>query len=261
MFSWKSTDVSPAESPTMQRCIEINSVSQVYQNFSQEDLAEDGYAHTFISQLQEKSVSVHALIGEAEWAYDASGAPLIKRLQELVTYNQSCQNSVEKIRGVVVDVEPYLLDEWDDSREAREKLMKKYLGCLSCAYQYAVQNELEFTVCIPIFYNSSCPDILESLISDNCDAIAVMNYNRSDEYGQMAHEVGLAREYGKKVICIYELQAPGKHSIKDQNTYAYEGLEALKKSAARLERQFGYSELSFAYHWYEPLKSLSGLEP
>ena len=97
---------------------------------------------------------------------------------------------------------------------------------------------------------------LEKLISYACDGVAVMNYNRRDEYGQMAMEVGFAREYGKEILCIYELQKPGKHELEEINTYANEGLKALWKSRERLEKQFGYDKLGFAYHYYKPLKEM-----
>ena len=52
--------------------------------------------------------------------------------------------------------------------------------------------------------------VLEQIVKEGCDGIAVMNYNRADEYGQMETEVELAEKYGKKVICIYELHGTGK---------------------------------------------------
>ena len=72
----------------------------------------------------------------------------------------------------------------------------------------------------------------------------------------MAMEVGFAREYGKEILCIYELQKPGKHELEEINTYANEGLKALWKSRERLEKQFGYDKLGFAYHYYKPLKEM-----
>ena len=134
--------------------------------------------------------------------------------------------------------------------------MNSYLECMERAYEYARQNDLIFWVCIPTFYDATCDEILVSLIADACDGTAVMNYNRTDEYLQMAKEVGYAREYGKQILCIYELQQPGYHYLEEINTYYGPGLEALWQSAERLERQFGYEKLEFAYHYYSPLKEM-----
>ena len=130
------------------------------------------------------------------------------------------------------------------------------MECIKNAYQFAKQNGLEFIVCVPTFYDAVCENVLEGLFAETCDGVAVMNYNRSDEYGQMEAEVKLAREYNKKIICIYELQKVGKHDLEDINTYAGEGLEALWNSAKNLKEQFNYTKLSFAYHYYEPLKEM-----
>ena len=72
----------------------------------------------------------------------------------------------------------------------------------------------------------------------------------------METEVELPEKYGKKVICIYELQEPGKHDLEDINTYYLEGLDELEESRTDLEERFGYEGLSFALHYYEPLKEL-----
>ena len=112
----------------------------------------------------------------------------------------------------------------------------------------------------PYLYDAVDKDMLEELISNGCDGVAVMNYNRRDEYGQIAMETGFAREYGKGIICIYELQKPGNHDLEDENTYANEGMEALWQSSKRLERQFGYERMRFAYHYYRPLKEMLGLQ-
>ncbi len=83
-----------------------------------------------------------------------------------------------------------------------------------------------------------------------------MNYNRENEYAQMEDEVELAREYQKRIICIYELQQPGKHGLTDINTYYHAGLKVLQASRETLEQQFAYGRLSFSYHYYDPLLEL-----
>ena len=106
-------------------------------------------------------------------------------------------------------------------------------------------------------YNTGAhPQVLEALVSGACDGVAVMNYDRRDEYGQMAAEVALAERYGKGVRCIYELQEPGEHGLEEIHTYAGAGLEALWQSAEELEAAFGYEGLGFAYHYDEPLREL-----
>ncbi len=255
MFSWSAEVLVPEEAEELFACASRAGISEVYQHFPKESLMPEGEAQAFVSGLRKKQIDVYALVGEAQWAYDAEGESLIKRIQRVADYNER-QPQSGKICGVMVDIEPYLLEEWEDKQEKRPALMQSYLGCIQQGYRYAAQHDLEFWVCIPIFYDASCPDVLETLVRDCCDGIAVMNYNRSDEYAQMAKEVELARLHGKGVICIYELQQPGKHGLEEINTYANQGLEALWQSAEGLERQFQYDGLRFAYHYYQPLKEM-----
>lgn len=254
LFSWNDAVLAEEERETLSACIEQANISEIYQQFSENSLA-SGEAAAFITGLKEENIPVYALVGESEWAYDLDGESLIEALKPIADYN-AAQPENARLSGIMVDVEPYLLEEWDEGRSTRAELMEGYLSCMESAYAYASEHELEFWACIPTFFDVTNEDILEALISNTCDGIAVMNYNREDEYGQIAKEVGFSREYGKKIICIYELQEAGSHDLEEINTYANEGLSALWQSADRLERQFGYEGLHFAYHYYEPLKTL-----
>ena len=253
MFSWNTSAISKEEDESLKKCINNAGVTQIYQQFS-EDVLQNEETKSYIKRMEENNISVYALLGEAEWAYESDADTLIGEIQRVVEYNTN--NKSNRICGVMTDVEPYLLDEWDEKGDSRNELMANYLECIKSAYKYAKENKLEFFVCVPTFYDVVCEDVLKSLITDACDGVAVMNYNRTDEYGQIEEEVKLAKENNKKIICIYELQKAGKHELEDINTYAGEGLEMLWRSAKRLKEQFDYSRLSFAYHYYEPLKEM-----
>jgi len=254
MFSWNEDILAEEHSEELSECIGKADVTLIYQQFSESSF-QNGTASSFVKEMQRENVEVYALMGDAKWTYENGGDRLIEHVEHVVTYNKS-QDSKGKIKGVMVDVEPYLLGEWDEGEDVRKVLMQDYLNCIQRGYTYAVRNGLVFLVCIPTFYDATSPDVLERLIADACDGIAVMNYNRTDEYGQMEREVDLAREYDKKVICIYELQESGLHDLEEINTYAGEGLQKLWESADSLKQEFGYEKLQFAYHYYEPLKAL-----
>lgn len=253
VFSWNDEIPLTEEGrQALALCAGRAGVTALYQQFSDEML-ESGGAGDFVRDMGQAGVAVYALMGEAEWAYDSGGESLVSEIEKVAEYNRRA-GPEEHIAGVVADVEPYLLDEWDG--DGRDELMDGYLAGMSCAFQYASRSGLAFWPCIPTFYDASAPEVLERLIETACDGVAVMNYNRSDEYGQIAREVGYAREYGKGVVCIYELQPAGRHDLEEINTYAGQGLEALWQSAGRLEKQFGYERLSFAYHYLDPLVSM-----
>ena len=254
MFSWDEGVLEPEETQTLSDVAKKADVTTIYQQFSRECL-EGEKCGDFVMKMEETGIEVLALMGKAEWAYERDAGTLIEEMRYVAEYNERHRDR-GRIQGVMVDVEPYLLDEWDEGSEKRGELMAGYVASMERACAYASEKGLKFLVCIPTFYDATNVDILERLIAYGCDGVAVMNYNRKDEYGQMAMEAGFAREYDKEIVCVYELQRPGKHQLEEINTYANEGLEALRQSAWRLGRQFGYDRLRFAYHYYKPLKEL-----
>ncbi len=253
LFSWDEGALEKDEWDVLVDCVKRADVGVVYQDMQKQSV-EDATVAPFVKMLHHENVDVYALVGEPEWAFEKDGKRLVKWIRKVATYNVS-QGLETRIRGITVDVEPYLLEEWDDEEE-REELIEDYLQCIKAGYDYAKAHSLTYLVCIPNFYDSTDPDMLRELIAECCDGVAVMNYNRRDEYGQIEEEVLLAREYGKTLINIYELQETGKHGLDEMNTYAEEGLDALWKSAKDLQKRIGYDGLSFAYHYYKPLKKM-----
>ena len=252
LFSWDAAAMDDGEN--LDLCIKRAGVTAIYQQFPAESL-NSGSASGFVKQMRRQSVDVYALVGEAEWAYEPDGSQLLRALRRVARYNEN-QRRGARISGVMVDIEPYLLKEWDRGGAARDGLMESYLSCIQNAYSYTSERDLELWVCIPTFYDATSQEVLEELISSACDGVAVMNYNRTDEYGQMEEEAGYAQEYDKGVICVYELQEPGKHQLDEINTYAEVGLEELWKSSQRLKNQFSCERLTFAYHYYKPLQEM-----
>lgn len=258
LFSWNTSVMAESEKDTLSTCIQRAGIGCIYQRIPEENLTLEETSG-FIRRMSARSVKVYDLLGDSEWSYEKSGGTLLYELEQIVSYNAGQEKNAQ-IAGVMVDVEPYLLDEWDRSGRSRQNLMERYLSGIKKGYEYSLKHGLEFWVCIPVFYDVTNEDILEKLISDACDGIALMNYDRTDEYMQIAKEVGYAREYQKGVVCVYELQEPGSHDLEEINTYAGLGLKALRSSARRLEAQFGYERLQFGYHYYSPLLDLLAKE-
>ena len=128
--------------------------------------------------------------------------------------------------------------------------MEQYEKNCEAAYQKAKEYHLAVILCIPNDYDSSgLTEGLEQLIRTGCDGIAVMNYQKQDEAGQIATEVELAVKYEKAVINITELQKPGYHKLTEENTYYYDGLDAVEESWERLRERWDYPGLGFSWHY------------
>lgn len=254
LFSWDAWVMDQEEAETLSLCMQETDVSEIYQEFPAEML-ETGSATQFVARMRDANVDVYSLIGAAEWALEENDG-LLDAVKSVTEYNQASR-SEEQISGIMIDVEPHVLSQWSWKQE---DLVDGYVENLREAYIYANTNHLNVLVCITNGYDEYCPEALQAILSQACDGVAIMNYDRTDEYGQIKDEVSLAQQYGKRVICIYELQKPGYHGLETINTYAEEGLDALQASMELLEEQFAPFALDFAYHYYAPLKEMLGLE-
>jgi len=255
IFSWKDEVVLAEERAVLLTILDQLDIGAIYQSISKELLASQK-VEDFLSQMYENNIDVFYLTGEVEWGLEADGASLKKEINKVDLINQKIDKKT-RFKGIVIDVEPYLLEEWDKAdKQGQVKIMETFIDGLEAAYQLAQDKELIMIVAIPHFYDRYSLYELDRLISLASDGIAVMNYNRTNEYAQIQNEVNLAKKYGKQVINIAELQKPGVHKLEDISTYYNVGLDELHKSWASLDERFQYSKLSFSYHYYQSLKEL-----
>ena len=157
-------------------------------------------------------------------------------------------------KGVVYDVEPYLLEEW---KQEPWTVMDSLAEGMREAVLLAHEKGLEVIYCIPYYYDTlGLTSQLETLVRDCCDQVAVMNYYRGKEAEHIQTESALAKKYGKALITIYELKAPGGHGLVEENTYHSQGLKAARDNFSQLQEVYGEQTISMAFHDYEALKEV-----
>lgn len=255
IFSWEDEVVYKKERKVLLEVLEEMNIHTVYQSFS-EELINSSETKSFLSKMYKEDIDIYYLTGDPQWAKEEDAFSLKQEIEKVALINEKMKEN-RGFKGIVVDVEPYLMEEWKEgSKEERAKLNKKFVDGLTEAYQWAKDKDIKFLVCIPHFYEKYSLEEMERLISKACDGITVMNYDRSDEYTQIENEVTLAKKYDKEIVCIYELQKPGYHDLEDIHTYYNAGLDELKNSWKNLEESFKYPKLSFSYHYYNPLKEI-----
>lgn len=247
LFSWRDAAVTQPE-----QLLELAGragVTQLYQACSSK--LSPGEIGAFVAGAQARGIGVYYLAGDAQWGLEADGENAVEAVRRAAQLNRGMQTPFQ---GVMLDVEPYLTQEWD---EDRDDVMERYVSAMERAYREAKAQNLPLVLCIPYFYDTKGQsEQLARLIANACDAIAIMNYQKKDEAGQIAFEAETAAAYGKGVIHIYELQAPGEHDLTERNTYYADGLEAVHASRERLLARFPGASLSFALHDDQALKEL-----
>lgn len=232
IFSWQEhlMDNMDKQSSLMEK----TKVKQLYQNI--ENVSEERI-QSFFEQVVEKGYSAYALCGEPEWIFDSK--TLLDKMDNYAKYKE------QGLQGVVVDVEPYLLPQWD---ERKKEYMQGYVSFVKAVYQKAQLLQLEIILCIPYYYDTlKLQSELEQLIQYS-DGIAVMNYYKEDEYEHIETELEIAKKYQKKLVVIYEMQKPGSYDLTDKHTYYKDGIKGVEDSFADIKKEADYEHLEYAFH-------------
>ncbi|MEG0228601.1 MAG: hypothetical protein RR446_07680 [Lachnospiraceae bacterium] len=246
MFEWREETIENPKS--VQMLIQDLNITKWYQEFP-EDWDEKAVSE-FSGHLHEQEVEVYALFGAVEWGYESDGATLISHLKQVVEYNQTAQKDA-KIKGVMIDVEPYISRKW---KKNKEENMKTYVEGMRRAYQFVEGQNLQFAICIPRHYDDQgLSKELERLIAEACDEVAVMNYDCGNEVEEIRTEADLAQKYGKELHCILEFQEVGKHGLVEEKTYYNKGVEAAWKAWEEVDEAYPQLNITWDYHCTNPL--------
>ncbi|WP_373751189.1 hypothetical protein [Jeotgalibaca porci] len=235
LFSWFSKELAHPEA--FFSFLQQHGITAIYQHVTPNDMQET--IARFIKRGRQANVKVFLLAGEANWTLEPKD--LHRHIEQATKWD-----------GIVVDVEPYLLKGFN------KEIMAAYVSAMRNAYQKAHSLGVSFILCIPYFYDSlGYTTELEVLIRDCCDGISVMNYYRGKEIPHLETEAKLCRLYQKTLETIYELQPPGKHGLKDINTYYHLGLKKVDENFQTLAKHYQNQEVKISYHEFVYFQELT----
>ena len=250
LFCWNSPTGENAEA--LLKIANEYSIGELYLNCAGADAQS---INAFLQAAKDVGLDVFWLAGDPTWATDADGTEMIRQVESAAALRQSAGSVM---RGIVLDVEPYLLEDWDENSDA---WMRSFVQAARCAYQEAHRQGLEMILCVPYYYDQTgYAEHLEELIAHACDRVAVMNYYRKDEIEHIATEAAYAQAYDKGLINIYELQPPGEHGLQEINTYYNLGMEAVEQSFGDLQRAYPELDLYMALHDAKAIEEGFGVE-
>lgn len=251
IFSWDDMYIYPDQEAQVSEVMEKLGCAAVYQEFPQ-DIDEE-IVLDYLKRRSSRKQDVYYLTGAPQWGIEEHAKSMLEQVKRVCRLNKKAEKG-SQFAGIVWDVEPYLTEEWDTQPD---QTMEQYVKNCKTAYREAADNGLHIIVCIPNFYDKKGYEKeLADLTENACDALAVMNYNKEDEAGQIRKEVELAETYGKGIIHIAELQKPGYHELIEKNTYYYDGIDAVKASFKELKKEFNYSGMGFSWHYMQPAVEL-----
>ena len=73
-------------------------------------------------------------------------------------------------------------------------------------------------------------------------------YKKNKELSNIQTEVELCRKYGKGIVNATETMKPGDHGLTENNTYHYDGVDAIEKMWNLLDGFIQYDKMGHAFH-------------
>lgn len=230
-----------------------NRVTTLYVQIDAEMDAAD-YA-SFIRRASAQHVRVYALDGSPGWALDRS---LPQAFVDWLTRYQSSAASNEKFAGIHIDVEPYLLPEWNSGRNDLLIAWKKSIEVLlTGAGRLGLPAEAD----MPFWFDEHAmpgeKGTLSAWMIDRFDGVTIMAYRDSGE--QIAeiskNELAEAEKLGKTLRIAVETNPSAETP---RVTFYEEGSSFLKRQLETARKIFGDSPTfaGFAVHDYEGWKNM-----
>lgn len=217
----------------------------------------------FITQAHARGLHVYALLGSAHLNTERYILPeqrkrALAMLQRVLDYNAESPREA-RFDGVNLDIEPHLLDEWNDA--SREDLLRDFLD-VSAAWM-ALKKESGQTLPIgpalpfwfdgiPVQWRGRTRPASEH-VADLYDYIALMDYRdhadgRDGIIAHAAKEMTYAETVGKRVVIGLELTPNELHKV----TFHHRSEADLAREMAATEAVYGKSRAfgGFALHHY-----------
>lgn len=210
----------------------------------------------FIKKASSHNISIQALDGSPDWI--ASGNTSEKTFFNWLSNYQKNATSVERFKGVHIDVEPYLNSQYKTNPT---KAIEGYQDCLSYAIKSSKSLKLTLAIDIPFWFNEIQYNnkygkgVLAEWIMKNIDQVVIMAY-RDSAYGDngiikiVESNIKIAKQYKTKLIIAVET---GKSSEGNNITFFEEGqkymMDELKKVSDYYKSSNNFD--GFAIHYVD----------
>jgi len=198
---------------------------------------------SFIRLATEMGIEVHALNGAPDWALETNRPKLDAFMKWIRDYQQSAAPE-EKLTGIHVDIEPYLLPIWKTDYAA---LVTQWQRNVDGLVGQASDLGLPLSAALPFWLdNYKVPDSEQTLSSwmiSRFDSVTLMSYRDSAKavYDTAKTEFAEGESMNKKIYTGVETK-PSKEG--NFITFYEEGIDVLNEQLVLLE-QMGSSQSSF----------------
>lgn len=218
---------------------------------------------TFIRRAHARGIRVYALLGSWYLSTERYVLPRHQRkavamLQRVLDYNAGAAPA-ERFDGVNYDIEPHLLDEWEDA--TRPRLLHGFLDMTAAMIEARRKSgqTLEIGPAMPFWWDGIALEWrgvrkpVSEHVADLTDYVALMDYRNRAEGGDsiLSHaqdEMDYAERIGKRVVIGLEFNPgePAKLSFHGMSERAFEREAGKVEAAYRKRPAFD----GFVFHHY-----------
>ncbi|MBN1587451.1 MAG: hypothetical protein JW937_08535 [Candidatus Omnitrophica bacterium] len=194
----------------------------------------------FLEQAHERHIEVEALAGNPVWCLPEYHDTCIGWIRSFLEYNAERPES-RWIKGVSMDVEPYLTSEWNTDREMIKREYIVLLGKMRELIDSYKQPGFRLGAAVPVFYDTVDDGEFGRTVFSYLDYMALMSYYDTPRLmiDRSKYFVDLATELGKKASLGVETQdLIAMNQGLRRNTYIEEGWIQMEKDMDKVIDHF-----------------------
>jgi hypothetical protein len=189
-------------------------------------------------------LQVECLAGDSSWALTENHDDVLSFVRAVAAFAQTIPPGTNLV-GVHLDVEPYVLPEWETDQAA---VITQYLEMLDASHQALADSGLRLTVDVPFWFDTISAEYggrtrsLNQHVQDIADRVVLMDYRDTAEGddGIIQHaavEMLYAAQIGRQVVIGVETNdvAPEPEKV----TFYEEGQQAMEDALAVVLDTYG----------------------
>ncbi|MED1793331.1 hypothetical protein P4V54_11645 [Brevibacillus nitrificans] len=260
---WQSETVGENKQQVLTFC-EENDITLIYLRIDMNKPYD--FYRSFIRDASAKGVEVHAVAGHPAWALVSNQKRMLKIVNWVKQYNESVAQA-ERVKGIQLDIEPYLLPQWETEQE---RVIREWQSNVKVfAAELNEIGNLEASVAIPFWLDDiptpDNPDLpLSEWMISRFDTINIMAYrDKLDGPNGLLSLVDEEMEQADKLERRVLIAVNMKEIEDDHASFAQEGADEMNRMLDQLPDRLGEhpSYSGTAIHDYRYWQEASGTIP
>ncbi|MDF2612380.1 MAG: hypothetical protein K0S71_166 [Clostridia bacterium] len=205
---------------------------------------------SFIKKAFENGIEVHALEGSAKWVSDDGADRQILFFKWLAEYQKAALDS-EKFRGIHLDVEPYLNEQYDSMRNS---VLQNYQDLLMHALNMSKEMKVPLAVDIPFWFDEVTyhtkygKGMLDEWIISHVKDVTIMAYRNS-----ALGDNGIVRLISREMKLAQSYEATIRIAVETQQSEEGNAVSFYEEGQAYMN-----NELKIVYDKYKKSKGFGG---